>query len=494
MNQKTNPALDKNSNLQQVIRPSVNLANKQPAGPNNNIYQAQAQIVRTNAKKEGVPAANRMPAKPAPGLNPQPQQPNAKVGPNPNPNGPRPNPNPQNRLPSQPGNLNPNNLNRNLNPRPNPNLNGQPLNNNRTINPNPNPNNTLNILNKLGTGPKPGQQPRTPQSANQQPLNQPKPNPKPASSLRDFVPQDETTSVDEEAQNEAPITSLRDFSNNQNQQASLKDLNSSLSEQSSPSQNEPSATEQAPAVETQPAEEVKQEEPAVSPEPEPTEEVQPTAETKPTDKVEPTKKVATHPSGMTLEEFMRKKQATNLVPVDEAELEKQQEKKESKAVLAVTQQTVQQEEPTADYEVSRFDNQYEIWRLTRLKKFGIGSIFVGIFSLLLSLGVLALAVLFILHHFKVLDITTTLKISLDMFNAILVAVVIVYVVVSSTYRFLALACVLTSSQIGSLKKVYSYDFDSLKTFLSFSVFFEIVSLVSYPVLLSRISKAIKLLE
>ncbi|WP_261974412.1 hypothetical protein [Mycoplasmoides gallisepticum] len=168
-------------------------------------------------------------------------------------------------------------------------------------------------------------------------------------------------------------------------------------------------------------------------------------------------------------------------------------KKEAKAVTVVNQQNVQ-EESSPDDEVSRFDIQYEIWRLNRLKKFGIGSIFVGLFSLILSLGVLGLGVLYILHHFKVLDITTTLKISLDTFNAILVAVVIVYVIVSSIYRFLALACVLASSQIGSHKKVYSYDFDSLKASLSFSVFFEIASLISYPVLLSRISKAIKLLK
>ncbi|OBZ53883.1 hypothetical protein BBF99_00100 [Mycoplasmoides gallisepticum] len=478
MNQKTNPVLDKNNNLQQVIRPSVNLANKQAVGPNNNnIYQVQAQIVRSNAKKEGMPAVNRMPAKPGPGLN-QPQ-PTAKVAPN--LNNPRPGLNPQNKAPNQPSNLNPNNLNRNLNQRPNPNLNTQPLNNNRTINPNQN--NTFNILNKLNTGPKPGQA-RNPQGENQQPLNQPKPNnlepkqnpdnprvnPKPSPSLRDFVPQDETGSVDEEEQNEAPITSLRDFSNNQTQRTSLRDFNSSLNGETPAEQA--TTTKVPPAASTQ---------------------AEPTTEVKPINKVEQTKKAATHPSGMTLEEFMHKKQATNLVLADENTLQKRNEEKEAKAVTVVNQQNVQ-EESSPDDEVSRFDIQYEIWRLNRLKKFGIGSIFVGLFSLILSLGVLGLGVLYILHHLKVLDITTTLKISLDTFNAILVAVVIVYVIFSSIYRFLALACVLASSQIGSHKKVYSYDFDSLKASLSFSVFFEIASLISYPVLLSRISKAIKLLK
>ncbi|WP_261974413.1 hypothetical protein [Mycoplasmoides gallisepticum] len=316
MNQKTNPVLDKNNNLQQVIRPSVNLANKQAVGPNNNdIYQAQAQIVRSNVKKEGIPAVNRMPAKPGPGLNQPQPQPSAKVAPN--LNNPRPSLNPQNKAPNQPSNLNPNNLNRNLNQRPNPNLNTQPLNNNRTINPNQN--NTFNILNKLNTGPKP-EQARNPQVENQQSLNRPKANslepkqnldnpranPKPSPSLRDFVPQDETGSVDEEEQNEAPITLLRDFSNNQTQRTSLRDFNSSLNEETPAEQA--TTTKVPPAASTQ---------------------AEPTTEVKPTTKVKQTKKTATHPSEMTLEEFMRKKQATNLVLVNENTLQKQNEEKRS---------------------------------------------------------------------------------------------------------------------------------------------------------------------
>ncbi|WP_084318485.1 hypothetical protein [[Mycoplasma] imitans] len=473
MNQKTNSAPIKNNNLQQVIRPSVNLANKQPVSPNNNVYQAQAQIVRSDSKKEGTQVvANRMQPKPGPVLN-QPRQPNNKVAPN--LNGPRPVLSPQNKAANPAGNLVPNNLNRNLNPRPTPNLNSQAP-NNKAINPNPN--GAINILNKLNTSPNPGQTP-TQQVASQQAAVQPKPNPNsqglgpkpaptPRPSLRNFVPVDETSSVDEEEQNEAPITSLLDFSNNQPQAVTTEQ-----SVETGLAQHTARTTQAQPTVSVQPEQ---------------------TVEATPTQKVEPTKKVAvTHPSGMTLEEFMRKKQATNLVIVDEETIQKQQEEKDAKAVTVAQHHPVH-EEVSQEEELSGFEIQYEIWRLKKLKKFGIGSIFMGIFSLILSLGVLGLAVLFNLQHFEILNVETTLKLKLDTFNAIFVAAIIVYVVVSSIYRFLALVCVLSSNQIGTHKKVYSYDFDSLKATLSFSVFFEIASLVSYPVLLSKISKAIKLLQ
>ncbi|MDC4162993.1 hypothetical protein [Mycoplasma bradburyae] len=480
MNQKPNPAIDKNNNLQQVIRPSVNIASKQQPRPNANIYQAQAQIVNAQTKKDGLDSPNKIQQRPNPNLNQNNQPNNIALGLNPRPNlNAQQRPNPQLNL-SQ----NPNNLNGNLN-RPNPNLNNQQL-NNRTINSNQP--GTLNILNKLQQNPN---KPNENIKSDAQGLNK-----RPASSLRDFVAQDETNSVDDEGEIEAPITSLK---SNEPQQAILKDFNQNQKVEQSKPVEKPQPINKAQSIQpTQQPQPVQQIQESPNPAPEETaEELKTTTPQAPTPTPAPApsaKQPSTHPSGMTLEDFMRKKLETNLVVVDEETLRKQQEEKDSKAVAVVNENQAAPEEEYQQPETSSFDLQYDVWTLDRLKKFSLASIFMGIFSSLLGIGVLALSILYILNSLETLNVSKALNLKSETLNAILVAISIVYVVISSIYRALALVCVLSSNQISSQKNFYSYDFDSLKAPLSFSVFFEITSLISYPMLLSKISKTVNLLK
>ncbi|QZX49033.1 hypothetical protein [Mycoplasma sp. E35C] len=491
MNQKPNLPPNQNNNLQQAIRPAVNINNNQPRA-NNNMYQAQAQIIGMHAKKEGAAA---QPPKMPPRVNPQqPQQPNRmQTPPVMGPNTPRPN---LNNNSVQNNAQNNNQQNNNQRSASNSNQNQQPPQQPQQQRNNIQQPGAVNQqgMNQQGMNVQQRVQPQQPvnqnlqqrvqpQLQNQQPNQQVQPPVAPINNNNQVnnnnnqaqmnvppVEQQPTNFNSEVVQPTTEATQTTEFNNQQyNQQPQAEQTYENNNVQQETNQE---AANQQPAVEQQPqtqaqntqAEQPQQEQPQVQP--------------------------AMHPSGMTLEEYMRKKLETKLVVVDEETLRKQQEAKDANA-LADSNPDYQPEEqePTE----GEFSLQYDTWTLSRLKKFSITNTVLGLLSTIIALGALGLAVLWILNSTQTLSIEK-IGISQNLYNAIFVAVIIVYIIFSSIYRSFALASILISSQISSQKNFYSYDFDSLKVVLSLSIFFDFFALISYPLTLSRISKTLKLIQ